>query len=53
MKIMIDYCPICGEKLEDFELKTRVNHDRRYHSGYHTSQTEIKRNDFFIKEDLK
>jgi len=53
MKMRIDWCPICGKKLEDFEIETRVNHDRRNHPGYHTAQTGIKRNNFFSKEDLK
>ena len=53
MKMRIDWCPICGENLKDFEIETRVNHDRRYHSGYHTAQTGIKRSDFSSKEDLK
>jgi len=52
-EMLIEYCPICCADLPDFKIKTRVNHDRRYHPGYHTSQTGIKRNNFFSKEDLK
>ena len=52
MKMLIDWCPICGKQLDDFEIETRVNHDMKYHPGYHTAQTGIKRNDFFRKEDL-
>jgi len=48
----INWCPICGKQLEDFEIETRVNHDRKYHPEYHTAQTGIKRNDFFRKDDL-
>ena len=52
-ELTADWCPLCGEKLADFKIETRVNHDRRHHPGYHTTQTGIKRNNFFGKEDLK
>jgi len=53
MKMLIDWCSICGENLRDFEIETRLNHNKRYHPDYHTAQTGIKRNNFFSKEDLK
>jgi len=52
-ELTADWCPLCGEKLADFKIKTRVEHDKRHHPGYHTAQTGIKRNNFFNKEDLK
>jgi len=51
--MLIDYCPICKEKFPDFKIKTRENHDNKYHPDYVTYQTGIKREDFFDKEDLK
>jgi len=52
-KRIIDWCPLCGKKLTDFKIKTRHDHDKRYHPDYHASQTGIKRKDFFKKENLK
>jgi len=53
MKMLFDWCPICKKNLKDFEIKTRREHDKRYHPDYVTAQTGIKRNNFFSKEDLK
>jgi len=52
MKMLIDWCPICGKQLDDFKIKTRHEHDKRNHPDYFTAQTGIKRNNF-SKEDLK
>lgn len=54
MKMSIDWCPICGENLKDFEIETRLNHDKRHHPDYFSSKTGIyKEMIFFSKEDLK
>ena len=47
------WCPRCGEKLADFKIKTRDEHDKRNHPDYFIAQSGIKRNNFFSKEDLK
>ncbi len=52
-ELTADWCPLCGEKLADFKIKTRDKHDKRHHPDYFTALTGIKRNDFFKKEDLK
>jgi len=51
--MLIDYCPICGEKLGDFERQTRLNHDKRYHPDYFTAQSGVNRDDLIDKDKWK
>jgi len=53
MRMLIDWCPICGKKLSDSFKKTRWEHDKKFHPNYFTAQTGLERNDLFYKEKLK
>lgn len=50
---IFDWCPWCGMKLKDDTQKSRWNHDKKFHPGYFTAQTGLKRNDLFDKENLQ
>lgn len=52
-KMIINWCPICAKTLGDYNKKTRLEHDKKFHPSYFTSQTGVKRNDLFHRENLK
>ena len=52
-EMLIDWCPVCGEKLADLKIETRANHDKKFHPDYVTLQSGINREDLFDKEKLK
>ena len=38
---ILNYCPICGDRLDDRKLKTRWFHDMKKHPEYFEAQTGI------------
>ena len=40
-RALLDWCPLCGEKLPDNFVATRLWHDRIFHSGYILAQMGI------------
>ena len=40
-RALLDWCPLCGEKLSDNFVATRLWHDRIFHPGYILAQMGI------------
>ncbi|KEQ56401.1 hypothetical protein AAA799N04_01173 [Marine Group I thaumarchaeote SCGC AAA799-N04] len=41
-RALLDWCPLCGEKLQDDFVATRLMHDRMFHPGYILAQMGIR-----------
>ena len=50
---IVFFCPLCKMELENSKIKTRHQHDQRYHADYFTMQTGIKREEYLGKNYLK
>jgi hypothetical protein len=40
VKMILDYCPLCGKHLPDYDRTTRWIHDIMNHRGYFEAQCE-------------